>query len=454
MGTGVRYGGVERASSGGMLIGGIDMRHEEHDVLVVGSGAGGATVAREFTKRGKTVQVVERGEYATKLGNFRNILPYFDANRITRTPRKSNEGVILWRTQMAGGSTIVSCGNGTRCLEQEFSDFGIALDREFAEAEAEMGLAPIDDSLLSDGSRVIAEAAHDLGYEMEPMPKFIDPERCKTCGQCVMGCPNDAKWNATRYLDEAIDAGADVTYQTIVERVLIEGGKAVGVEGTGPRGRPVVCRAKAVILSAGGLGTPVILQNSGIQDAGSQFFTDLLVNVYGVTDGVNLLREPPMAMVNHEFHADRGFILSPYINHNRLVRAMELGPRGLSLPANRLLGLMVKTADSLTGRVFPDGSVSKPVTDEDQARLDEGAAIATEILVKAGADPKSVVLSGLQGGHPGGTAAIGRVVNENLQTSVDGLFVCDASVLPRAPGMPPILTLVALGKWLARRMAA
>jgi len=429
------------------------MRHEQHDVLVVGSGAGGATLARELTKRGKAVLVVERGEYATKLGSFRNILPYFDANHVTRTPKKSKEGVILWRTQMAGGSTIVSCGNGTRCLEREFSDFGIALDREYAEAEEEMGLAPIDESLLSDGSRAIAEAAHDLGYEMEPMPKFIDPDRCKTCGQCVMGCPNGAKWNATRYLDEAIDGGADVVYRTIVERVLIEGGRAVGVRGTGPRGKPVEYRAKAVILSAGGLGTPVILQNSDIPNAGSQFFMDLLVNVYGVADGVNLLREPPMAMVNHEFHADRGFILSPYANHNRLVRAMELGPRGLTLPSNRLLGMMVKTADSLTGQIFPDGSASKPVTEEDQARLDEGAGIATEILVKAGADPKSIVTSNPQGGHPGGTAAIGQIVDENLQTVVDGLFVCDASVLPKAPGMPPILTIVALGKWLAGQLA-
>jgi len=428
------------------------MRHEQHDVLVVGSGAGGATLARELTKRGKAVLVVERGEYATKLGSFRHILPNFDANPITKTPRKSKEGVILWRTLMAGGSTVVSCGNGTRCLERDFSDFGIALDREVGEAEAEMRLAPIDENLLSDGSHVIAEAAHDLGYEMEPMPKFIDPAKCKTCGQCVMGCPNDVKWTATRYLDEAVEAGADIVYGAIVERVLIDGGRAVGVQGTGPRGKSVEYRAKAVVLSAGGLGTPVILLNSGIQDAGSQFFTDLLVNVYGVAKGVNLLREPPMAMVNHEFHADRGFILSPFANHQRLVRAMELGPRGLTLPANRLLGIMVKTADSLTGQVFPDGSVSKPVTGEDQARFDEGAAIATEILVKAGVDPKSIAISGPQGAHPGGTAAIGQIVDENLQTSVDGLFVCDASVLPRAPGMPPILTIVALGKWLARRL--
>ena len=42
-----------------MLIGGIDMRHERHDVLVIGSGAGGATLAKELSKRGKAVLVIE-----------------------------------------------------------------------------------------------------------------------------------------------------------------------------------------------------------------------------------------------------------------------------------------------------------------------------------------------------------------------------------------------------------
>jgi len=124
----------------------------------------------------------------------------------------------------------------------------------------------------------------------------------------------------------------------------------------------------------------------------------------------------------------------------------------LTLPTNRLLGIMTKTADASVGRVFPDGSVSKPATDEDQKRLDEGARISTEILVEAGVDPKTICVSCPQGAHPGGTAAIGRIVDQNLQTRIDNLFVCDASVFPKAPGMPPILTIVALGKWLAKRL--
>ena len=57
------------------------------------------------------------------------------------------------------------------------------------------------------------------------------------------------------------------------------------------------------------------------------------------------------------------------------------------------------------------------------------------------------------GSHPGGTAAIGRVVDKDLQTEIDNLFVCDGSVLPTSAGLPPILTIVALAKRLAKQLA-
>ena len=198
----------------------------------------------------------------------------------------------------------------------------------------------------------------------------------------------------------------------------------------------------------------MILQRSGVEDVGQGLFVDLFVNTYGVTEGLNQIHEPAMPLVDHEFHKTKGFILSPYVVLPRSSRFAEMGAKRFALPTRRLIGIMTKIADEPVGRVYPDGGVSKPVTERDRMRLREGSSIAGDILVKAGADSRSIVDSKSQGAHPGGAAAIGKVVDKNLQTEADNLFVCDASVLPTAPGMPPILTLVALSKRLAKMLVS
>jgi choline dehydrogenase-like flavoprotein len=430
-----------------------NMHSKKYDFLIVGSGAGGATLARELSRAGKDVLVVERGKYEEKIGTARDSLRYYDLNRLTKMPLQSKEGVILWRAIMAGGSTVVSCGNATRCLEQELAEFGIALDEELAEVEKEVKSSRIPEGLLSEGSERILWAAKELGYQMELMPKFIEPVRCQKCGQCTRGCANGAKWTALDYLEEAKQNGVDIVYNTSVQQVVVENGRARGVRGIGLHGE-IEFLSDTVVLAAGGLGTPVILQRSGVEDAGQGLFVDLFVNTYGVTEGLNQIHEPAMPLVDHEFHETKGFILSPYVVLPRSSRFAEMGAKGFALPTRRLIGIMTKIADEPVGRVYPDGGVSKPVTERDWMRLREGSSIARDILVKAGADSRSIVDSKPQGAHPGGTAAIGKVVDKDLQTEVDNLFVCDASVLPTAPGMPPILTLVALSKRLAKMLVS
>jgi len=79
----------------------------------------------------------------------------------------------------------------------------------------------------------------------------------------------------------------------------------------------------------------------------------------------------------------------------------------------------------------------------------EGAAAAGFILEKAGVNPATIASTVYRGAHPGGSAAIGKFVDSNLETEIKGLFVDDASVLPISPGKPPILTILALSKRLA-----
>ena len=427
------------------------MDKKKVDYLVVGTGAGGATLAKELSNQDNSVLILEKGNYEKKLGTFQDSLRFYDANQLTKIPRKSKEGVIIWRTIMAGGSTIVSCGNGTRCLQKEFLNFGIDLEEEFIEAEKEMKIKPMSEEFLSAGSKKIMQAAKELGYKMQPMPKFIDSEKCKNCGQCAFGCSRDAKWTALDYLDKAIEQGVGIEYNVSIERVLSDKGKAIGVRGVSQNGWQDYF-ADIVILTAGGLGTPIILQNSGIQNAGSGLFVDLLMNTYGVTDNISQKNEPVMALVDSEFHDKKGFILSTFINTSPMVRFIELGPKGFTLPTNRLIGMMNKTADEADGHVYSNGTVSKPITDKDWQRLKEGSSIAKEILLKAGAKSNSILFSKVQGAHPGGTAAIGKIVDKDLQTEIENLYVCDASVLPRSPGMPPILTICALAKKLTKKL--
>ena len=429
------------------------MRTKEYEFLIVGSGAAGATLARELAGRGRSIAVIEKGPYPRALGKVRHAVRYFKRGHLLPLPRQTIEGTILWRAIVAGGSTVMSCANATRCLETELEKMGISIRQEAAEAERELGVCPTPMTLLSEGSRRIMDAADALGHTMRPMPKFIRADRCSMCGKCVLGCPSRAKGSALEYLEDAEQHGAELICGTTVLQVLVEDGTARGVTARGADGT-VEIRAERVVLCCGGLGTPSILQSLGITGAGTGLFADLFVNTCGVmSDGLRVGTEPVMGLVCDRYHDRGGFILSPFVNYTRMARFVEFGIGALRLPTRGLVGIMTKIADEPVGRVEPAGRVSKPVTPRDRERLQAGSSLAKEILIKAGVDEKSVVLSRVQGAHPGGTAAIGRVVDANLETDVRNLFVCDASVLPAAPGLPPIVTIVALAKRLAGTLA-
>ena len=222
--------------------------------------------------------------------------------------------------------------------------------------------------------------------------------------------------------------------------------------------RPLTDTIPKCFLEVGG--RPLIehaleaLKQSGIHKAGDSLFADVFVNVYGATDGLNQLHEPIMAFIIEEFRQHKGFIISPCVGPTGNGPVTDCGTKGLKYKGNNTIGLMIKIIDEPNGRVHSDGTVDKSLTDRDKARLQEGIRIATEILIAAGAKPESIIASKPQAPHLGGTAAIGEVVDSNLRTDLNNLYVCDASVLPTSPGLPPILTIVALAKRLAKTLTS
>ncbi|HXY38209.1 MAG TPA: GMC family oxidoreductase N-terminal domain-containing protein [Vicinamibacteria bacterium] len=428
------------------------------DVVVVGSGPGGATVARELVRRGRRVLVLERGIDERRrfyYGTYLGALLYTDRGSLLFT----EEGLNVVRPLMLGGATSMYCGCAAAPPVWMKTRYGVDLEAESAEAEEELRVAPLPKQMRGTASTRLAEAAGALGYPFFPQPKFMSPARAprfpRACGaRCMLGCRCGAKWNAAEWVDEALAGGAQLRTRAQVERVTIEGGQATGVEGR-IAGRPFRASATTVVLAAGGIGTPRLLQASGLREAGLGMTMDATLMVYGLAREAGIGREPPMTWSYED--AGAGYMLSTLIDPWLLypiMAGLESPRHALSWPRwGNVLGVMIKLKDEISGGVFPDGRIRKPLTAGDRERLGQAEETCRRILVRAGAAPSSIFRTPLRGTHPSGTVRIGTLVDERLATPVRGLYVCDASVFPEALDRPTVLTIVALGKRLARHLA-
>ncbi len=422
----------------------------DEDVLVVGSGAGGATIARELAMNGKSVTVLEKGRYH-KLGTERRALGFYPGFFWNFVPGEiSGEGTEIIRTIMVGGSTMVTLGNGVRSLQEELRVLGVNLEDEFLEVESELSVKSLPVNMMGERTKSLMNAASEIGYSVKPMPKFVDFSRCRECGMCVTGCLYGAKWTAQRFLAEARKSGAKIMTETSVEKVIHSNGEVRGVRVRGSSGQFDI-ESKNVILAAGGIGTPIILQKSGLDSAGDSLFADLFVNTFGIVDKGRMEEEIGMGTIIDQFHESDGFILSPILDTKvHMLLYLPLHKKLRAYKRHRTMGLMTKIKDSSSGSVEPNGTVHKPVTKDDRRKLEKGDRISREILLQAGVEENSLYTTGVRGAHPGGTAGIGRVISKDQETEISRLFVSDASALPEAPGAPPVLTIVALSKRLSK----
>jgi choline dehydrogenase-like flavoprotein len=426
------------------------------DLIVVGSGPGGATLARQLARAGKKVLLFERGvDYRSRAyyGTYLGALIYADRMSLLFT----QEGLNIVRPLMVGGATSMYCGCAAPPPGWLKSKYGVDIGVEVNETLAELEIAPLPEALRGPASTRIAQAGQALGYNWEPQLKFMRPTRSKKfdCGaKCMLGCRCGAKWSAAEWVDEAVDAGADLRVKARVKRVLTDGKQVIGVEGT-LAGRPFRALAPIVVLAAGGIGTPRILQASGLPGAGDGMTMDTTTMVYGFIKQRGTGHEPPMTWSWENLEA--GYMLStlidpwllyPMINALKGLRYAATWPRW-----NHTLGVMIKLKDSISGGVFPNGKISKPFVGDDRQRQRDAEQVCRRILKEAGADPASMFMTPLRGTHPSGTVRLGTMLDENLQTEIAGLYVCDASTFPEALARPTVLTIIGLAKRLASHLA-
>lgn len=428
------------------------MLHQQCDIVIVGSGPGGSTLARQLALAGRSVILLERGRDWRNhplYGTYPGAMLYADKFALLF----SREGLNIIRPLMAGGATSMYCGCAALPLPWWQEKYGIALDSYAQQTVAELNIAPLPADLRGTASTRLAEAGCDLGMEWHPQDKFIDPARAGNfdCGaKCMLGCRCRAKWNAAEYADEAVAAGCQFWTRATVDRITIQDGQATGVTGK-VAGRPFKIEANTVVVSAGGIGTPRLLQQSGLPDAGQGMTMDTTVMVYGHAPYKGIGTDPPMTW---SYPDDELGVLFSTLIDPWLMYPLIMALKGPAYPLTwyrwgRTLGVMIKLKDEISGGIDSRGRISKSLTPADRQRLTRAEAIAGRILTKAGCDPNTIFTTPIRGTHPSGTVRIGDMLSTDLATEVKNLYVCDASVFPEALARPTVLTIISLAKRLS-----
>lgn len=420
--------------------------------IVVGSGAGGATVANAlqgtfdvtvleaggaFRPLTLGLSTIERVKRAGLLLDEREVSLVFPTLRILKT-----SDMVLVNGSGLGGTTTICTGNAIR-MDHGLRAVGIDLDDAFDAVEREIPISTAHQARWRPHTRAMFDICDEMGLDPRPTPKMGDYTRCTGCGRCILGCRNGAKWDGRRFLEPARQRGAQVVTNCRVERVVIADGRATGVvarHGWVRRFYP----ADLVVLAAGGLGTPIILERSGIP-CEPRLFVDPVLCVAAAWKGARQCHEVAMPFVVQRDH----YILSPYFDYLSF-----LFNRAWRYPARDTLGIMIKLADTPMGSISRRG-VSKTLTALDRQRLREAVEAARGILCRLGASDADMVVGTLNAGHPGGMLPLTERDAESLHPSrlPANVYVADASLFPTSLGNPPILTIIALAKRISELIA-
>ncbi len=476
----------------------------ECDVVVVGTGAGGAVVARELAERGHAVVLVEEGEHHRR-DDFDGSSVRAHQRFYRATASVGNVVMPIFAGRMVGGSTAINTGTCFRTppwvLERWCSDLATddlspgALRRHFERLETRMSVEPAPLDKVGPIADLMARGCEELGWSHGPTRR--NAPGCTGDGFCDFGCRTEARRSTdVEFIPAALERGALLFTGLRAERVIVEGGRAAGVEGRARNGKRLRVRARRVVLAGGAIPTPLFLLRQGICNSSDQVGRNLAVQPSGgfaalFDEDVDAHRHIPQGYQCDEFLREGQLLMTAQVDVNVTPLLFPFAGRRLMgvLDQHRRLGeFALLVADSeATGRVHGEiggyPRVSYDVTPEDTRRMHELMVRAGRMCFAAGArklfpvtnthpeldgpealrrfaerplSPADIVWLSY---HPLGTCKMGRdprtsVVDLDHQThDVAGLYVVDASTVPGPLGVNPQLTIMAMGARAAEGIA-
>jgi choline dehydrogenase-like flavoprotein len=478
----------------------------EVDAVVVGTGAGGAPVARRLAAAGHAVLMLEEGGHFTR--------PDFHGAAVDRQQRLFRNGGLTTTVGNAvipvplgktlGGTTTVNSGTCFRLAPDVMKRWQDAsgldclrpgsLDSYYEQVERMLQVEPARPEVLSGSARAIARGCDALGFEYAPLAR--NAPGCDGQGTCCFGCPTDAKRSTNvSYVPAALEQGAMVFTHARVVRVLMEGGRAVGVEAhsTGTDGtlKRLIVRAAVVVLACGSIQTPALLLRQKLANRSGQVGRNLTIHPASYAwarfdDTINGWRGIPQGLGVDEFVSDGIRFEGGYPSLG--IAAATLGQSGhawteLVEDMGHLACFGFMIADSSRGRVVLDPAGAPRMTywlnKADRRRLVRGHGLLARMFLAAGAtavhpglrryetlrgisdvermereaaDRLSAMEFDLTAYHPLGTCRMGvdprhSVVDAHQEChDVPHLFLCDGSTLSGPLGVNPQLTIMAMSE--------
>jgi choline dehydrogenase-like flavoprotein len=469
----------------------------EAHAVVIGTGAGGAVVGKELAEQGYAVVFLEEGELWRRdafVGSSLDSHGKFYRGK-GRVVAVGNTIMPVLMGRMVGGSTALNTGTCFRTPDWILSGWCEALGTDalspaamaphFAAVERELGIAPARAEVAGGGARVVARGCEALGWHHFPVRR--NAPDCDGQGVCDFGCPTDARRSTNvSYIPSALSRGAMLYTGTRAERLLVEGGRCVGVEARGTNGARLRVRAQVVVLAGGAIPSPSFLLQQGLCDRSGQLGRNLSLHpatamLAMFDESLRVWNGIPQGWCCDEFHRDGILLLGANPPISLAGSMMTLSGQRLMdamLDLDKVAGLGVMVEDEHTrGRVRVVGGrplVTYRMGAQEVERLHQGLVRAGELFHAAGARrlfpltprvpsiddraaferfrglslrPWDFMLTSF---HPIGTCRMGSdprtsvVGFEHEAHDLPGLFIVDGSTVPGPPAVNPQLTIMGM----------
>ena len=417
-------------------------------VIIVGSGAGGAVAAMELADT-CDVTILEAGKdfhpFSGSLDTFASLRKtglFLDERMIrllipNMQVRKS-ESMVMVNGIGVGGTTTLATGNAVR-TDGSLRALGIDLDEQFEKLYEILPITTEHKRYWNSATRELFALFEKMGLDPQPTPKLLKSPKCANCGRCAIGCPAGIKWDTRDMIHDAENKGVKLITGCNVKELLIRGNEVTGIR-TMQGCREITYQADLYILAAGGFGTPVILENSGISCRKS-LFVDPVLCVAAKRKGFGQDSQLLMPFYSRQ----DGYMLSPYIDYLSF-----FFDRRWRYPKGDIISLMVKMSDDSCGS-SEKRAIHKKLSDADRQRLKRGVRQCRRILSEMGTAKEDMFLGILNAGHPGGMLPLTEDTKDCLhdRSLPVNLYAADCSLFPHSEGLPPILTIMALAMKVA-----